>query len=823
MLLIPDSLSLLGFHLRNLGPKPATAYMGPLQRSAGDSGLASPAKSSGNATPRSAAVIDIPKSKLGTTPSIATTTTNRTLVTFAVPSAPVEVAVDHLSSDNSDMQKLLMGQFLSFTQSVSEIASITVQRDLSRTAVERKEEEYERWQMHGGDFSALSEEQSRELQHRKAVTAQLDQKLKRCEQDRNHAVKDIVSSLLVTGTTHASPLVASDSTKVQNFQEQLAEVKHEIQSLKASKELTQGKPREGQSSDAESRWTLLDTELDRIRSSIQTARIDLGLWRGIQEDVTHMKKQILTLEGRDLHLSSSVKDDIADLRHDNDVMKDLHQSLRDVVTRENDVEPGVFQQLQMQKRERDEAQRHISRMQEQIGSLSDISTTQSLRIESLEAFKTSEQLMKVTKQAREESDRIDAELSRLRTEQEEKDDLVGQEVERLDKAIASLQNDIEEAAKNFEKKFDLVENTNTTLSRRITAQESKSSDHNRQPQLNGVHTANWSDLGTVVPQTQIPHQKQVLDEHNNRLIACETVLRNLQYRYDNLSTADLAKSMVHQMQTMYPYPVTVFNQIEQLARSYALSLQSLASLSADVGNLTQRLDTTVVSSKTNPVSNGSAVNNDTEKPVGTQQLIIFDDRLKSLSADLGEKFPRLENSLNFLTERVEGDSSKLQAIANTIDVAKRQYETTVESLKSNISRLETETTQKAGSAVVEALRERTNSENVAILNRLAEKEEITAKDLASLQGQMTLVNHRLGITQQNLNYADAQQDSSEEQIVVAAHKATPSVQKPEVSDSEDDVVPLARNVGKSLHKGKRTGKRRRSESDENDYEPARRR
>ncbi|MCJ1382711.1 hypothetical protein MMC17_005824 [Xylographa soralifera] len=806
-------------------PKPPTAYMGPLQRGAGDSGLASPAMSSGNATPGSAAVIDVPNPNLGTTHFSASTTKNRTPVTFAIPLVPVNGAVDHLSSDTSDTQKLLISQFSTFTQSVSEIASITVQRDLSRTAVERKEKEYERWQLHGGDFSALSEEQGRELQHRKAITAQLDQKLKRCEQNRNHAVKAIVSSILVTGTTQASPPAESDSSKVQKFEEELAEVKHEIQSLKASKELTQGTRRERRSSDAESRWTLLGTDLDRIRSSIQTARTDLGLWRGIQEDVIHMKNQILTLESRDLQPSSSVKDDIAGLRQENNVTKTLHQSLKDLITRENDAEPGFLQQLQLQKREAEETQQHISRMEEKIGSLSDTTTTHSLRIESLEASKTSEQLIEMNTQAHEESDKVTGELLRLRREQEEKDDLVGQEVERLDKVIISLQNNLEEAAKNFENKFNIVETTNTTLSRRITAQESKSSDHTRQPQLNGVPNTNinWVDLGTVAPQTQIPQQKQILDEHNNRLIACETVLRNLQSRYDNLSTADLAKSMVHQMQTMYPYPVTVYNQIEQLARSYALSLQSLASLSADVGKLSQRLDTTVVSSKSNLVSNASAVNTGTEKSPGSQQLMLFDDRVKSLSANLEEKIPRLEDSLKLLTDRVEGDSSKLQAIANTIDVAKRQYETTVESLKSSISRLETETGQKAGSADVEAMRERMSLDNSAIMNRLAEKEEITVKDLASLHGQMILVNHRLGIDQQELDHEDNQQDSSEEQIVVATHKASSKTQKLETSDSDDDNIGIAKNSGRSMLTRKRTGKRRRSESDDSEYGLGRRR
>ncbi|MCJ1432106.1 hypothetical protein MMC27_001462 [Xylographa pallens] len=819
----PNSLLLLGFHLRSLGPKPPTAYMGPLQRNAGDSGLTSPAMSSGNATPRSAAVIDVPKSNLGTIHSSASTTTNRTPVTFAVPLASVDGAVGHLRSDTSDTQKLLFGHFSSFTHSVSEIASVTVQRDLSRTAVERKEKEYERWQVHGGDFSALSEEQSRELQHRKAIMAQLDQKLKSCEQDRNHAVKAIVSSILVTGTTQTSPLVESDSTKVRDFENQLAEVKHEIQSLKASKELTQGSRRERQSSDTESRWALLGTDLDRIRSSIQTARTDLGLWKGIQEDVTHMKSQILFLQSRDVEQSSSVNKDIADLRQEIKVMKNLHQSLRDVVTREDHADPGLLQQVQLQKRETEEIQQQISKIEEKIGSLSDTSTTHNLRIESLEASKTSEQLIEVTTQANMESARVNGELQRLRSEQEEKDDLVGQEVERLDKAIISMQNNLEEAAKNLGNKFDLVEATNTMLSRRITAQESKSSDYTGQPQPNGVHTTNRADLGTVAQQAQVPYQKEALDEHNNRLIACETVLRNLQSRYDNLSTADLAKSMVNQMQTMYPYPVTVFNQIEQLARSYALSLQSLANLSADVGKLSQRLDTTVVSSKSNSVSNGSAVNSDTEKPSGNQQLVLFDDRLKSLSADLEDKFPRLETSLKLLTDRVEGDSGKLQAIANTIGVAKKQYETTVESLKSDLSRLETETAQKAGTADVEAMRERMNLDNAAILKRLAEKEEITIKDLASLHGQMTLVNYRLGISQQNRDHEDTRQDSSEEQIVVAAPKATSSVQKLVMSDSEDDNIPLAKNSGRSLHKGKRAAKRMRSESDDSDYELGRRR
>ncbi|MCJ1284271.1 hypothetical protein MMC26_003602 [Xylographa opegraphella] len=797
--------------------------MGPLQRGTGDSGLASPAMSSGIVTLRSAAIIDMPKPIPGTDHPSASTTTNRASVTFAVPFAPVNSAASHSSVDATDTQKLLVWQFSNFAQSVSEIASVTVQRDLSRTTVDRKEKEYERWQVHGGDFSALSEEQSRDLQHRKTITAQLDQKLERCEQDRNHAVKAIVSSILVTGNTQASSLVESKSTKIEDFEEQLAKVKHEIQSLKAPKELAEGPPRESHSSDAKSRWTLLGSDLDRIRSSIQAARADLGLWRSIKEDVTHMKNQILTLESRSLQLSSTMKDSMANLHQENNAIKNLHQSLKDVVTKEQDAKAGLLQQLQRHEREAEEAQQHISRIEEKIGSLSDTCTTFGLRIKSLEASNDSEQLVEMSTQAKKESDRVNSELSRLRREQEEKDDLVGQEVERLDKAMISLENKLEEAAKKLETKFDLMEATNTTLSRRITAQESKPIDHTRQPPLSGVHSTNWTGFDTVASQTQIPHQKHVLDEYNNRLIACETVLGNLQSRYDNLSTADLAKSMVHQMQTMYPYPVTVFNQIEQLSRSYALSLQSLASLSADIGKLSQRLDATVGSSMSNLISNGSVMNNNTQTPPESQQLMLFNDRLKNLSADVEEKFPRLEHSLKLLTDRVEGDSNKVQAIAGTIDVAKRQYETTVESLKSNILRLENETAQKAGSADVVAMRVKMDIDNVEIQSRLAEKKEITVKELALLHGQMTLVNQRLGISQQKVDLDDTHQDSSEESIVVAARKANSSVQKVEMSDSEDEDIPLAHRSGSGLHKGKRTRKRRRSESDDADYELGRRR
>ncbi|MCJ1397938.1 hypothetical protein MMC11_001134 [Xylographa trunciseda] len=805
-------------------PKPPTAYMGPFQNCAGDSGLASPAMSSGNATPRSAAVMDVQKSNRATTSLTASTPTDRMNVTFAVPSAPVNGTIDDLKNSTSINQQLLINEFSNFTQSVSEIASITVQRDLSRTAVEQKQKEFERWQVHGGDFSALSEEQGRELQHRKAAMAQLDQELKKCNSNRNQAVRAIVSSILVTSTAQTSPLVESDSTKIQNLEEQLAELKSEVQSLKASKELTQGNRPKRSSNDTENRLTLSGTDPDQIHPFIQTARIDLGRWSGIQEDVAHIKIQINALENRhsQLNSSESLQENILALREDNSVMQHMHQSLRDLVTRENDEEPGILQQIQLRKREIEANEQRISKIEEEVGSLSKSTTAQNLRIESLEALRISEQVVELTTHIHEFSDKVDGEVLRLINEQEKKDDLVGQEVERLDKAIISLQSNLAEATNQIKDKVDLVETTNAVLCKRITAQESSTSDHPRQPQMNGVQSPNWFDLGTMGPQTQTQNPKQILDEHNNRLIACETVLRNLQSRYDNLSTADLAKSMVHQMQTMYPYPVTVFNQLEQLSRSYALSLQSLAHLSADVGKLHQRLDTTAVS-KPDSSSNGNEANNDMEKPLGTQQLMLFDDRLKSLSTGLEEKIPHLENSLKLLSDSVKTDSDKLQAIASTIDVAKRQYETTVESLKLNISKLEREIAQKAGSTDMEAMQKRMDVENEAILKRLSEKEEITIKDLASLHGQMTMVNHRLGITQQDSHQDHTHHENSEESIVVATHKAASSGSKLEVTDSEEDEVPLSRNQIRSMHTRKRTGKRRRSESDDSDYEIGRRR
>ena len=799
--------------------------MGPLKRGAGDSGLASPAMSSGNATPRSSAVMEISNPNLGTTRSSVLIPTDRVPSTFAILSA--SMSGDDSKYGTSDAEILLTNQFSCFTQSISEIASITIQRDLSKATVERKEKEYEKWQVHGGDFSALSEEQDKELQHRKAVTAQLDQKLKRCEENRDHAVKAIVSSVLVCRDIKSVPLVEFDSTKGQKFEEQLAEFKHEIQALKSAKELADSNQRERRSSDAQSdsRWTLLGTDLDRIRTSIQSARTDLGLWKSIQEDVAHMKTGITSLESQQLQLKSlkSIEDGIANLRRENSALKNSYQALKDTFVREDDLDPGLLQQLELRKRETEEVQQRISKLEEQIDCQSNSTTTQNSRIESLESRRTSEGMNALTAQAREEAKRVDGELLRLRKEQEEKDDLVGQEVERLDKVITSLQNNLEETTKNVGERVNTVETTSIALDRRITAQESRSSDLPQQALMNGVNSSNWYNVGTMELQTQAQGQNKVLEEHNSRLVVCETVIRDLQSRYDNLSTADLAKSMVHQMQTMYPYPAAVFAQIEQLGRSYALSLQSLGNLSTEVGKLSQRLNTLVVPSNSNVISNGTVVNNTLEKPLESHHPTLLEERLKRISTDLEEKITHFDSSLKLLTDKVEADSGAIQAIANTIDVAKRQYETTVESLKSNMSKLESVTTQKASGADVEATLKKIDLDNVAILTRLRETEDITVKDLASLHGQMTMVKHRLGITQQESNQGQPQKGISEEAIVVLPRKGPSSVQKLELSDSEDDDRPLVKSLERSKPTKKRTAKRRRSHSNFSDYERGHRR
>ncbi|MCJ1478289.1 hypothetical protein MMC13_006966 [Lambiella insularis] len=857
--------------LENPGTQIPTAYTGSQQANQGDSGLASPAVSSGNATPRSAIMDTSGTNFSGSHTDIKTP---RTPVAFAMPALPLNGSSGQAKERPVDAQRLLIWQLSHFTESVSEIASATVQRDQANVAIDRKAQEYSRWQSHGGDFRSLIEEQAKEVKWRKATATKLEKKLKTLEEVKVNTVKDMASTILTVGPSQPTSRLNDESDKFKSLQGDVRELRAELKSSTSS----------SRSNNDEHRWIRLETDMHGLRTSIEGAVAQSSRWKSVDAELLALKKQIGKVEERvtsrheqvtkhndsvaaqdinairaemgslraQLETLSSTKSDIGDLQQKTNTLSRQQSLLGDEIAREHDTTPGLLQQSKLDKVQFAELRDSYSRHNQSLGDLSQNIVRQTNQLTALESSRetVSKDISALTLEFKGDLTAVKGSLDGLKTEQATKNDSVGKEVERLDKALAALQEDTNEAKKLLQTTIDLVNSNHTKIEEQLSSQSARPTSQ----QHSGLHSPEWlkernmNELSTsneLNSSAENPAQKSdLLDDYNGRLIACEAVLGNLQSRFDNLSTADLARSMVHQMQTMYPYPASVFQQLDAVARTTKTTTQQMAQIAVGLGNVSRQVDGLAASAPSGPAksrpptpSSGRPVEKDTDAQL--------DGKLLALSKELQGKFDTEYHELEALKQRQESSDKRVSDISGLIDTAKSRYEEIVGDIRTEISKVREFAASKAAKTEVEAMEKTLNDKIADARGRIIEREDAVIDEMVILRGQLSEVENHTGITFKTRGkITSAEEEVSDVPIVVANGKALATKaaeakgeieaaeangefkgssddeedkkeedeneEEEEEEDDDDDDLPLARNS--------RTAAKRRRVSDDSDIE-----
>ena len=809
-----------------------------------DGGLASPSLSSGNATPQMS-VTDGSTSIHAPSRINVVTPGNRTSTNFTKPAPPNHTLATDGSKSISESQQLLISHLMQFTQTISDVTSLGIQRDLAKIATEKREKEDARWQVQYGDFSSLAEEQAKDTLRRKAIATHLDEKFKQAEAARDQAIRTMVTSLLAASSTTSGHVLSAETSERSGWpKREINDLKAEVKALQLSHSTTVD---DSSLKDVRSQVSLLSEDLSRTRSLLYAIQYDADRCERLQNDYTSILRRIRNLEDRyhpvydhprrdselltseaqqgglateitklqtQLDVFKPMNNEIGHLQQNTNSLSEEIQSLKERVLNIQNFGPNVVNTITDQKDSISNLQNVISAINTQLGAHSGTLTAHEIRIASTESVKSLETSLPEVSHG---IVRIDEELVQIRIEQEEKDDLIGKEIERVDQELSGLRSNLAMLKK-------LLDITNRTVNSNYEKFKTEVADLSMQ-------------LVAQPQQMQLALQDNLsLVNHRDRLFVCETTLRDLQSRFDNLSTADLARCMVNQMQTMYPYPAYMSAQLQQLTQSNEATLQSIRSLREGVTNIALRVENSSTAVSSDLHQNGTGGHHTTNHDNKDEQRMVIQKQINIFSKELQEKVNRLQSSVDFLNGLSDSTSRGLEKISTTIGIAKTEYETTVKSMQSNISTLQQVLTAEQGvKAQLEGLKNSVSADIVGMQNRMKMKEDAEIEQLASLQGDITWIKEQLEkhgqlLTQQDsnlhrpceprLSQLGNLEMSFDDPLHVANEKpAVVAFTSHDSGDISDDEPPRQAVTGRSIVTKKKTkSKRRRGDDDDSDFD-----
>jgi hypothetical protein len=801
---------------------------------------------SGNVTPQSASMELETPTISGHVETGAKTPAGNAVKQF---SFPPPYARDN-NDNGKDKVKQLLKNLSSFAQVVTETASSTVRLDLVQSRFIKSEKEAKKWQSHYGDYTSLADEQAKAVKTLKDVADRVDERLLKFKQAQDDAIKTLAATILSVNSTTTIPAGRQDDSKVKLLEAEVKELKAGLKSLNSSFEalkIAQAQPKPNKAATSQQNPDFQDIIIDP-----ENLRNQLGQIRSFQAGLTRGDRRIASLEYEFKNLADTqatvaqireVQEQIAGFQERLDSTKVTNEDLSALQAEVN----SLTQSVQILNEEvigtykngsgKDDHKSRITRLQEDIG---DVNRELNAQVENLNSHGDRLASLVATNNttvsgrldtSTTEVTQIAKDLSAVVNDQKIKDELVAQEVDRLDQSISAVQNelvkmraDLSETRTNLQRQ-GTTSNSEKTLTNGTYPLQSQQPSFNRTAPQDGAATANPLDS-----------QTNLLTDYNDRLIVCETVLTSLQHRFDNLSTADLARNMVHQMSTMYPYPAQVLAQVEQLGRNYNTLVQSVTSLSGNYSMLSRRVDAIAQNSAPNTLltvyeeriksleARFAALPQRSATP-GNPAELASKAEVDEITASLGGQLAALKADIATSKADLQENSLGLKDINEVLDLAKDQYQSTVSSLKSEVQEIWEALKQKLSITEQDKFKVLVQAYIAKVDKVLEEKAEVTSKEIGDMHEEVTRVMKHLKMPYRG----ESQESDSEDSRNGILNKPVATSASPAITlgqsdnTSEEDSDPVRRpSLGRSMLTRKKGHKRKRhSKASESESNPTR--
>ena len=511
-------------------------------------------------------------------------------------SLPPPPRPDLNKEDSQNKMNYLVKTLGQFTTAITSLASTNVQRELAEKKVARQKTELDRWQKHHSSFTSLAEEHEREMERARSTSYLMDMRLKEHEALRDKAIQAMATTMLTNGNVLAVSNHEEDK-KIRRMQSDIIDLRSEMNENMERLRSIQYEPSHVKSlalkqsegfkdmkraiHDLEKRAVTKQNlvELDNHYVS-RNSFVEMekrfndcaSEWSKIQfsltEQVDKLKEQMDSLSSLKLE-TDKMEERVIKLDGTLQNQGDRLRILDHVISGENS-DQGLLDLVNNFEQDVNRFRGTLKAFNEEIGTLSEDAQKQVKRIEELELTNSMRDKSSVDADLHTTVQNmmngvtaLSEDLAQLKAEQESKDELIGQESERLDTSLQALRSQVTSIRSDFEATISRV---NLSLSdlQSCSVPAAPVNPPVPTPQVLPDPTARTDGPLLKELAGAVQDHRRALKHHYDKLQVVETFQISLSQRFDNLTTERLAQNMVHQMQKMWPNAAEVKAEVDHV-------------------------------------------------------------------------------------------------------------------------------------------------------------------------------------------------------------------------------------------------------------------
>jgi len=547
----------------------------------------------------------------GQTPKMPTLAPTPTMSAPSLPSPPPPPPPPPLSSmpiapDASAQMSRLLAVLGEFTNHVSDMASVTMQRENAKKQLAKKAAEYDKWRKQHASFPPLAEQQEKERASAQIEFEELDRKLKQHIGARDKLAQAIAMSVVSNRSGGGGGGGGGESERVQYLERELEVTRTDIQGMKtklkqASTEYGQIHGIQSKHASIQNQIVDLNHKLDGIVAGLNSRPIVSST---SDNSIINIDKQISKLQGKLVMIQERV-DDIPNLKLDvsksKQEVRDLSfsvnaqvnslQELKGTILGEKD-DKGLIDIIATVEEDVDKLRGALTTTNEDLDNFQSELHKFNGRLATLERGSSRRQTPQpataITKYddtelrsgitfMKEEVADLQSGLVTLRREQEEKDELVGDEIDAITKSTSKLDEAVQTNRSDMEAAINRINASLSSLQARPSPPAAVSNSPTPQPLMNGTWKPDDA-VGKKIQETLKQH-RHVLDRQRETISMLERAWQNLDGRFNSLTTDQLAQNMVHQMSEMYPYAANVQVELDLAKQRHENLRQNNSSIS----------------------------------------------------------------------------------------------------------------------------------------------------------------------------------------------------------------------------------------------------
>lgn len=527
----------------------------------------------------------------------------------------------HTEDSKAKLNSLLktLGQF---TSAVTSLASTNVQRDLAEKKAARQKTELDRWRKHHSTFTSLAEEHEREMAKAKSASYLMDMKLQEHEAVRDEAIQAMAKTMLANGNVLAVSDAGEDK-KIRRMQSDINDLRSEMNLNLERLRTIQYDPshvKDLAHKQSEMRKAFHDLEnraatkqdlyglnshyisqssFEEMDGRLNNCVVEWSNMKFSLQQVDKIKEQMDSLSSLRLEFDK-VEERMNKLDGTLSTQEHTLQEFRHAVLGETD-DQSLFDHIDRLAEDVNKFRATLKTFDEEIGTLSEDAHKQATRVDALELENGKRdkstasnadgdtELRTTLKGVTSNVIELSEDLAQLKVDQETKDDLVGQESERLDISLQALQSQVASLRTDFDAANNRIGVSLSELqSRRFPVAPLEPIPT---PEVSSNVPVRSDDPLIKELAGTVQEHRRALKQHYDKMQAVEAFQISLSQRFDNLTTDRLAQNMVHQMQKMWPNAADVKVDVDQIKEREVQLKSEVDSLKTAFNTLQQRIET----------------------------------------------------------------------------------------------------------------------------------------------------------------------------------------------------------------------------------------